>query len=74
MAPVLRKVLQGLNYENYGGVPLLGVNGSVIIGHGRATPKAFKNMIIKALDFVKKDLNKKIENALNPPIVMINNI
>jgi phosphate acyltransferase len=74
MAPVLRKVLQGLNYENYGGVPLLGVNGSVIIGHGRSTPKAFKNMIIKALDFVKKDLNKKIENALNPPIVMINNI
>ncbi len=36
------------NYENYGGTPILGVNATVIIGHGISNDKAFKNMIFTA--------------------------
>ena len=56
----LRKVFKSLDYEEYGGVPLLGVNGVVIIGHGGSTPKAFKNMILKAEETVRKNVNERI--------------
>lgn len=64
--PVIKKIFKNLDYQEYGGVPLLGVKGVVIIGHGKSTPKALKNMILRAVDIINKDLNKKIENALNP--------
>lgn len=63
--PVMRKVLKGMDYEEYGGVPLLGVNGSVIIGHGKSTPKAISGMIERAVTIVKNDVNDKIQQALN---------
>ena len=34
------------NYEIYGGTPVLGVNGNVLIGHGISSPKAIKNMLL----------------------------
>jgi glycerol-3-phosphate acyltransferase PlsX len=37
----------GLNYENIGGTPVLGVNAVVTVGHGRSTPKAICNMILQ---------------------------
>jgi len=53
------------NYENYGGTPVLGINGSVIIGHGISNAKAIKNMIKLAYDVHKANLNEKIQKALN---------
>jgi len=64
MVPVLKDVLKDFDYQNYGGVALLGVNGVSIIGHGKSTPLAIKNMILKAKDMIKADVNKIIENAL----------
>lgn len=64
MVPVLRDVLKDFDYQNYGGVALLGVNGVSIIGHGKSSPLAIKNMLLKAKDMIKSDVNKKIENAL----------
>jgi len=66
LAPFLRKSMKGFDYEQYGGVPLLGVNGAVIIGHGKSSPLAIQNMIFRAVDYVKRDVNSKIINALNP--------
>lgn len=40
--------LSSLNYEKYGATPILGVNGSVLLGHGSSGPEAIKNMIIAA--------------------------
>jgi glycerol-3-phosphate acyltransferase PlsX len=60
----LRKVFQSLDYEEYGGVPLLGVNGVVIIGHGKSTAKAIKNMILKAEETVQKKINERIAHSL----------
>jgi glycerol-3-phosphate acyltransferase PlsX len=58
-----------MDYQQYGGVPLLGVNGIVIIGHGKSSPVAIKNMIYTAIEQARKEINKKIERALNPQII-----
>lgn len=60
----LKKALKDLDYQEHGGVPLLGVNGISIIGHGSSTPKAIKNMVFRAYDMYKKNLNQKIEESL----------
>jgi glycerol-3-phosphate acyltransferase PlsX len=60
----LRGVMKELDYQEHGGVPLLGVNGVTIIGHGRSTPKAIKNMIFRAEEMVLKDVNGQIKKAL----------
>lgn len=53
------------NYENYGGTPILGVKGNVIIGHGISNDKAVKNMIIHAYDVAKSGLATKVNEAFN---------
>jgi glycerol-3-phosphate acyltransferase PlsX len=45
-------------------VPLLGVNGVVIIGHGKSSPLAFTNMIHKAEETVRKGVNMHIQKSL----------
>jgi glycerol-3-phosphate acyltransferase PlsX len=64
MKNMMRGVLRSMDYEEYGGVPILGVNGVSIIGHGKSTPKAIKNMIFKAEEMVLKNINGKIQEAL----------
>jgi glycerol-3-phosphate acyltransferase PlsX len=60
----LRSIFKEMDYQEYGGVPLLGVNGVSIIGHGGSTAKAVKNMIFKAEEMVRKDVNERIAEAL----------
>lgn len=66
LKPVLKSVLKDMDYQTYGGVPLLGVNGVVVIGHGSSSPVAIKNMIIKAFEVVRNDVNGNIRQALMP--------
>ena len=51
------------NYENYGGTPVLRVNGNVLIGHGISNAKAIKNMLNLGLDLAEADLPNKIKKA-----------
>ena len=51
-------------FEQYGGVPVLGVNKPVIIGHGISHAKAFKNMIEIAQKMIEKDMIGKIRERL----------
>ena len=53
------------NYENYGGTPILGVKGNVIIGHGISNDVAVKNMILHSYEVAKSSLAKKINKAFN---------
>lgn len=53
------------NYENYGGTPILGVKGNVIIGHGISNDKAVKSMIIHAFEVAKSGLATKVNEAFN---------
>jgi phosphate acyltransferase len=51
------------NYEIYGGTPILGVNGNVIIGHGISSPVAIKNMLLLSKDVAEAKLPEKIKQA-----------
>ena len=53
-----------LNYENYGGTPILGINSTVIIGHGISNDIAIKNMILLAKDVFEAKLSKRIKIAM----------
>jgi glycerol-3-phosphate acyltransferase PlsX len=57
--------INGFNSETYGGVPLLGVKGTVIIGHGNSTPKAIKNMVFSAVSNIQNNVCGKIAVAFN---------
>jgi glycerol-3-phosphate acyltransferase PlsX len=48
------------NSEEYGGAPLLGLNGVCIIGHGTSSPKAVKNAVRVAAESIKKKINLRI--------------
>lgn len=56
--------LHRFNYENYGGLPVLGVNGNVIIGHGISNDVAIKSMVFAAREVVLSKLNDRIREAL----------
>jgi phosphate acyltransferase len=60
----LRTIMKELDYQEHGGVPLLGVNGVSIIGHGGSTPKAIKNMIYRAEEMVMHKVNLHIQEAM----------
>lgn len=53
------------NYENYGGSPILGVNGSVVIGHGISSARAIMNMVLLARDIHQANLTRKIRRIMN---------
>ena len=52
------------NYENYGGTPILGLNKTVIIGHGISNEIAIKNMIMLTKNIVEADLVNKIKENI----------
>jgi glycerol-3-phosphate acyltransferase PlsX len=64
LIPSLRRFKKELDYAEYGGAPLLGVNGVVIIGHGRSNAKAIKNAIRVAKEEVERAVNEKIVEAI----------
>lgn len=64
LKPNLLRFKKDLDYAEYGGAPLLGVNGVVIIGHGRSNVKAVKNAIRVAKEEVERQVNQKILEAI----------
>lgn len=46
---------ENFNYENYGGTPILGINKTVVVGHGISNSIAIKNMILHTFDMCKSD-------------------
>jgi len=55
-----RTIRKKTNYEEYGGMPLLGVNGICIIAHGASSPLAIKNAIRAACESIKHEINPHI--------------
>lgn len=60
----LKKLYKKVDYVEYGGAQLLGLNGVCIIGHGRSSPKAIKNAVKLANDFVRGRVLEKIKNEI----------
>lgn len=53
------------NYENYGGTPILGVKGNVIIGHGISNDKAVRSMLLHSYEVARSGLASKVNEAFN---------
>lgn len=64
MKSSFRKLKKHIEWQEYGGAPLLGVNGCVIISHGKSDGRAIKNAIFQALKFSESHINQVIENEL----------
>jgi len=60
----LKASLRDMDPNEEGGVPVLGVNGVTIIGHGNSTEKGIKNMILRAAEVARSQINQKIEAAV----------
>jgi glycerol-3-phosphate acyltransferase PlsX len=60
----VNEIKKKLDYSEYGGAPLLGVDGVVIIGHGRSSPKAVKNAIRLAHEYAQIGLPKLLVQSL----------
>lgn len=59
------KYFDHFDFERFGGVPILGVNGNVIIGHGISTPLAISNMILQTKDMIDAKLALRINEFFN---------
>ena len=64
LRPALNDIRQRVDASEYGGAPLLGVNGTCIIAHGSSTPKAIKNAIHMAKRFVEERVTERIQEDI----------
>lgn len=58
--------MERFNYEQYGGTPLLGVEGNVLLAHGVSGPKAISNMLLEAERVAQKGLSSIIKKEFSP--------
>lgn len=63
--PALRDFRKRVDYAEFGGAPLLGLRGCTIICHGGSSSKAIKNAVRAADEFVRKRVDRRIEQRLN---------
>lgn len=63
--PFLRRILKRTNWEDFGGMLLLGVRGISVIAHGRSSAYAMKNAVKAAVKALNRDVNAKIEESIN---------
>lgn len=62
--PVLEEFIEKLNYEEQGGGILLGINGTIVIAHGRSNERAIKNAIQTAAFFAQSNLIQFLKENL----------
>lgn len=62
--PAIKSFRKKVDYSEYGGALLLGINGTSIICHGRSSAKAIKNAIKVAAEMAKKEIYRRISESL----------
>lgn len=62
--PALKKTLKSFDASEYGGAPLLGLNGLVVKTHGSSTAKEIKNSILQCVSFNEQDITSKIKENI----------
>jgi glycerol-3-phosphate acyltransferase PlsX len=63
--PTLKKTLKGFNVEEYGGAPLLGLNGLVVKTHGSSKTIEIKNSVLQCIAFKEQKINEKIKENMS---------
>jgi glycerol-3-phosphate acyltransferase PlsX len=61
---VFANMKKQVDYAEYGGAPLLGIDGCAIVSHGSSNAKAIKNAIFQAIRYTRSDVNSTIETLL----------
>ncbi len=56
--------VERMNYENFGGTPVLGIKSTVVVGHGISNDNAIKNMILLTKNVHEAELSLKIQDEL----------
>jgi len=64
MKPALKNFKKKTDYDEYGGAPLLGINGTCIISHGRSTAKAIRNAVRVSSDCAKRRVYETVTSAI----------
>jgi glycerol-3-phosphate acyltransferase PlsX len=64
MRRVFKVLKKQVDYAEYGGAPLIGIDGCAIIGHGKSNAKAVKNAIFQAINFSNSNINEDIQARL----------
>jgi glycerol-3-phosphate acyltransferase PlsX len=64
MKRAIRRLEKRLDYSEYGGAPLIGINGNCVISHGSSNAKAIMNAILLASNLAKNRLNEHLIEEL----------
>ena len=64
MKPAFRKLKKIMDYQEVGGIPLLGLNKVCIVCHGHSTPKAIRNAINEARKMLVQNVNQQLEQEI----------
>lgn len=62
--PALKRTLKKFSASEYGGAPMLGLNGLVVKTHGSSTQKEIKNTLIQCVEFKKQNISDKIKAVI----------
>ncbi len=62
--PALKNTLKAFDLEQYGGAPLLGLNGLVVKTHGSSKAVEIKNSILQCITFTEQNINEKIKEKI----------
>ncbi len=63
--PALKETLKSFDVSEYGGAPLLGLNGLVVKTHGSSNAKEVKNTLLQCITFKEQDINGKIKQVIS---------
>ena len=63
--PALKQTLKRFDTEQYGGAPMLGLNGLVVKSHGSSNAVEIKNSILQCITFTEQDINGKIRENIS---------
>jgi len=66
--PVLREFIERMDYQEHGGALMLGVLGTVVVAHGRSTPRAIKNALRSAATAAQDNLAEHIRHRFAPAV------
>lgn len=62
--PALKKMMKSFSAEEYGGAPMLGLNGLVVKSHGSSNAREIKNSILQCVTFSEQKINEKIKEKI----------
>ena len=71
MRPAFQALKQRMDYAEYGGAPLIGINGISIISHGRSSDRAIKNAIRVASEIARSEVNMHIHEDIQKNMALV---